>query len=109
VNDCESIRGIDAAKCAGCKELAILQCVSGYSAPAEDYNLRTIPDMIDRFGLVTGLSDHTLDNTTAITSIALGASLIEKHLILDRNRSGTRDTFRLRPKHLNTAVTEHFP
>ena len=54
--DAEEIReAIDAALEAGCKQLAILHCVSGYPAPAEDYNLRTIPDMIDRYGLVTGL------------------------------------------------------
>ncbi|MES1927736.1 N-acetylneuraminate synthase [Salinisphaera dokdonensis CL-ES53] len=91
---------INAAKSAGCKELAILQCVSGYPAPAEEYNLRTIPDMADRFGVVTGLSDHTLDNTTAITSVALGASLIEKHFTLDRSGGGPDDSFSLEPKEL---------
>jgi pseudaminic acid synthase len=88
---------IDAACEAGCKQLAILHCVTGYPAPAVDYNLRTIPDMINRFGLVTGLSDHTLDNATAIASIALGASIIEKHFTLDRNRGGPDDSFSLEP------------
>jgi N-acetylneuraminate synthase len=100
--DKDEIReAIEAAREGGCKELAILHCVSGYPAPARDYNLRTIPDMIDEFGLVTGLSDHTLDNTTAITSVALGASLIEKHVTLDRNGGGPDDSFSLEPDELN--------
>jgi N-acetylneuraminate synthase len=99
--DAEEIKdAIEAAREGGCKELAILHCVSGYPAPAEDYNLRTIPDMIDRFGLVTGLSDHTLDNTTAITSVALGASIIEKHFTLDRSGGGPDDSFSLEPAEL---------
>lgn len=91
---------IEAAHEGGCKELAILHCVSGYPAPAEDYNLRIIPDMMQRFGLVTGLSDHTLDNTTAIASVVLGASIIEKHFTLDRNGGGPDDSFSLEPSEL---------
>jgi pseudaminic acid synthase len=104
--DAEEIQdAIGAAREGGCKELAILHCVSGYPAPAEDYNLRTIPDMIDRFGLVTGLSDHTLDNTTAITSVALGASIIEKHFTLDRSGGGPDDSFSLEPAELAALCT----
>lgn len=91
---------IEAARDGGCKELAVLHCVSGYPAPAEDYNLHTIPDMIERFGLVTGLSDHTLDNTTAIASVAMGASIIEKHFTLDRSGGGPDDSFSLEPTEL---------
>lgn len=91
---------IAAAREGGCVDLAVLHCVSGYPAPASDYNLRTIPDMIDRFGLVTGLSDHTLDNTTAITAVALGASIIEKHVTMDRTGGGPDDSFSLEPAEL---------
>lgn len=96
----EIAEAVDAAKSGGCKELAILHCVSGYPAPAQDYNLRTITDMVSRHGLVTGLSDHTLDNTTAIASVVLGASIIEKHFTLDRSGGGPDDSFSLQPADL---------
>ena len=96
--DAEEIaEAIAAARDGGCRDLAVLHCVSGYPAPAEDYNLRTLPDMIARFGLVTGLSDHTLDNTTAIAAVALGAAIVEKHMTEDRNGGGPDDSFSLEP------------
>jgi N-acetylneuraminate synthase len=91
---------IIAAREVGCKELAILRCVSGYPAPASDYNLHTITDMRQRFGLVTGLSDHTPDNTVAIASVALGASIIEKHFTLNRAGGGPDDSFSLEHEEL---------
>ncbi|MAG67874.1 MAG: pseudaminic acid synthase [Pseudomonadales bacterium] len=96
----EIAEAVEAAREGGCRELAILHCVSGYPAPAEDYNLRTLADMRERFGLVTGLSDHTLDNTTAIASVVLGASIIEKHFTLDRSGGGPDDSFSLEPAEL---------
>jgi len=99
--DAEEIgEAIEAAREGGCKELAILHCVSGYPASPEDYNLRTIKDMRERFGLVTGLSDHTLDNTTAIASVVMGSSIIEKHFTLDRNGGGPDDSFSMEPSDL---------
>ncbi|MEI7178168.1 pseudaminic acid synthase [Pectobacterium carotovorum] len=96
--DAEEIQeAVDAARSSGCKQLAVLHCVSGYPAPAEDYNLRTLPDMAQRFDVLTGLSDHTLDNTTAIASVVLGARIIEKHFTLDRNGGGPDDSFSLEP------------
>ena len=71
--------------------------MSGYPAPAEDYNLLTITDMLKRFNQITGLSDHIIDNTNVIASIALGASIIEKHFTLDRNGGGPDDSFSLEP------------
>ena len=96
----EISEAIQAARDGGCRELAILHCVSGYPAPAEDYNLQTIVDMQERFGVVTGLSDHTLDNTTAIASAVLGANIIEKHFTLDRKGGGPDDSFSLEPSEL---------
>lgn len=94
-NSDEIQEAIDAAKEGGCKELAVLHCVSGYPAPADDYNLNTIPNMIKKFNVVIGISDHTLDNATAIAGVALGASIIEKHFTLDRRGGGPDDSFSL--------------
>ncbi|NNP69399.1 pseudaminic acid synthase [Acinetobacter sp. Ac_5812] len=96
----EIAEAIQAAYDGGCKELVVLHCVSGYPAPAEDYNLLTLADMAASFDVPVGLSDHTLDNTTAIAAVALGACLIEKHFTLDRNGGGPDDSFSLEPKEL---------
>ncbi|GEB69752.1 pseudaminic acid synthase [Pseudoalteromonas carrageenovora] len=94
-NEEEIREAVETARNAGCKELIVLHCVSGYPAPSEDYNLATIPDMAERFDVLTGLSDHTIDNTTAVTSVALGACLIEKHVTLNRGDGGPDDSFSL--------------
>lgn len=99
-NEQEIAEAVNTARKNGCDDLIVLQCVSGYPAPAEQYNLTTIPDMAKRFDVLTGLSDHTIDNTTSITSVALGACLIEKHVTLDRNGGGPDDSFSLEPHEL---------
>lgn len=99
-NEEEIAEAIQTARENGCKELVILHCVSGYPAPADQYNLRTITDMAERFDVLSGLSDHTIDNATAIASVALGACLIEKHVTIDRNGGGADDSFSLEPHEL---------
>ena len=75
----------------GCKKIAILQCVTSYPAPISEQNLATIKD-IKKMGVLSGLSDHTLGNTSAITSVALGGSIVEKHFNLLKNLK-TVDSF----------------
>lgn len=96
---------IAAARDGGCEQLVVLHCVSAYPALASDYNLHTLSDMRTRFGTLTGLSDHTLDNTTALVSVALGACVIEKHFTLDRSGGGPDDSFSLEPADLRALCT----
>ena len=103
-NEDEIKEAIDIAKSSGCTELAILHCVSGYPSPAQDYNLNTIKDMQQKFDVLIGLSDHTLDNSSAIASVALGACIIEKHFTLDRKGGGPDDSFSMEPKDLKNLV-----
>lgn len=96
----EIAEAIKTARENGCKDLIVLHCVSGYPAPADQYNLKTISDISERFGVLSGLSDHTIDNATSVASVALGACLIEKHVTLDRNGGGADDSFSLEPHEL---------
>ena len=102
----EIAEAADAAYSSGCTNLALLHCVSSYPASPEDYNLHTLKDIKDSFACVAGLSDHTISNTTAISSIAMGASIIEKHFTLDREGGGPDDSFSLEPNDLMNLCSE---
>lgn len=95
---------VKAAQSAGCTDLALLHCVSGYPAPPSDYNLKTIDALASHFNLKIGLSDHTIDNSTAIASVAFGTCIIEKHFTFDRNGGGPDDVFSLEPKELSELI-----
>lgn len=89
----------------GTDQIAVLHCVSAYPAKPEEMNLKTIPDIRERFGVVSGLSDHTLGIEVAIAAVALGASIIEKHVTLDRSAGGVDDSFSLEPHELKQLVS----
>jgi pseudaminic acid synthase len=99
-NEREISEAIETSLKNGASGLTILHCVSVYPAQADEYNLRTLSDIKLKFGVNVGLSDHTLDTTTSIAAIALGASIIEKHVTLDRTAGGPDDSFSLEEKQL---------
>lgn len=101
-NEAEIQETIDAFKGAGGNELVLLKCTSAYPAPPEEANLRTIPYLAKRFGVVSGLSDHTLSIAIASAAVALGAKVIEKHFCLDHSLPGPDSSFSLDPKEFAT-------
>ncbi|MDG2012260.1 MAG: pseudaminic acid synthase [Pirellulaceae bacterium] len=84
--------------------LCLLKCTSAYPAPPETMNLRTIPDLADRFGVISGLSDHTLGSEVAVAAVSLGACVIEKHFTLSRNEPGPDSAFSLEPHEFRMLV-----
>jgi pseudaminic acid synthase len=90
----------------GCSELVLLHCISSYPAPIDQAKLLQIPELSKRFGVLVGLSDHTLGTTAAVASIALGACVIEKHFTLSRGDKGPDSDFSLEPQELTRLSKE---
>jgi pseudaminic acid synthase len=97
---------VRAAKEAGCKDLILLKCTSTYPAAASDTNLLTIPHMRALFDCEVGLSDHTFGIGAGVASIALGATVIEKHFTLARADGGVDSTFSMEPDEMAALVVE---
>jgi len=90
----------------GCDEIVLLHCVSSYPAPDEQSNVRTVPDLAERFGVVSGLSDHTSGSAVAVASIALGGCVVEKHFTLSRADGGPDAAFSLEPDEFASLVQD---
>jgi len=99
-------RAVTAAREAGCQELVLLKCTSTYPASPENTNIRTIPHLRQLFGCEVGLSDHTMGVGVAVASVALGATVIEKHFTLARAEGGVDSAFSLEPHEMFALVEE---
>jgi len=97
---------VRAAREAGCKDLVLLKCTSTYPATPENSNLLTIPHLRDLFNVQVGLSDHTMGIGAAVASVALGATVIEKHFTLSRADGGVDSTFSMEPAEMAQLVVE---
>jgi pseudaminic acid synthase len=95
---------VQAARQAGAEQIALLKCTSAYPAPAEEMNLRTIPELARRFDVPAGLSDHTMGIAVPVAAVALGACIIEKHLTLSRSEPGPDSAFSLEPHEFKAMV-----
>lgn len=97
---------IEVLRKAGCKNIILLKCTSTYPATPENTNLVTIPDFINTFDCIVGLSDHTMGVGASVAAVALGARVIEKHFTLRRADGGVDSAFSLEPEELKSLVIE---
>ena len=97
---------LETARSNGAAGVALLHCVSAYPAPIEEANVRTVPDLAARFGVVTGLSDHTPGTAASVAAVSLGAAIIEKHFTLARADGGPDAAFSLEPAEFKALVAD---
>jgi len=97
---------VDVARSAGCTELVLLKCTSSYPAEPNEVDLRAIPMLRERYGCEVGFSDHTTGIGAAIAAVALGASVIEKHLTDKRSAGGVDAAFSIEPTEMGVLVAE---
>jgi len=100
-------RAVSALNKVGCRDVGILQCISSYPATPDQMNLATIPDIANRFGVVAGLSDHSMDSlgiVVPLVAVSLGASIVEKHFTLKRSDGGPDAAFSLEPQEMKSLV-----
>ena len=97
---------VRAARGAGCKDLVLLKCTSTYPATPENTNIATIPHLRELFGCEVGLSDHTMGIGVSVASVALGATVVEKHFTLRRADGGVDSTFSMEPEEMKALVLE---
>lgn len=97
---------VNACKRMGNNQIVLLKCTSAYPSPMEEVNLKTIPNLEQTFGVITGLSDHTLGSAVSVSAVALGAKIIEKHFVLNRDEKGPDAAFSMEPKEFKKMVDD---
>lgn len=97
---------VEAARSAGAKDLVLLKCTSSYPARPEEANLNTIPVLRDTFNVEVGLSDHTMGSAIPVAAAVLGATVIEKHFIIDRSEGGVDSAFSMEPLEFRQMISD---
>lgn len=95
---------VETCRKVGNNQIALLKCTSSYPAPIEEANMAMIPELAQRFNVVSGLSDHTIGSTVPVVATALGAKIIEKHFILDRSIGGPDASFSMNEQEFTEMV-----
>ncbi len=103
-SEAEISEAVEAARGAGATQIALLKCTSAYPAPPEEANLLTIPELARRYDCPVGLSDHTMGIEVPVVAVSLGASIIEKHICLQRSDGGPDGAFSLEPQEFKAMI-----